>query len=115
MRKIIISGCNGHMGRAVARLCALDPDLEVAAGIDILGQPGDGFPVFPSPAACAVQADVLVDFSHPPPWRDCWSSASNNASLRFWPPPVIPRSSWTGSARPPCRFPFSAPPTSPWG
>ena len=65
MRKIIISGCNGHMGRAVARLCAQDQELEIAAGIDLLGQPGEGFPVFPSPAACSVQADVLVDFSHP--------------------------------------------------
>ena len=65
MRKIILSGCNGHMGRTVAGLCALDPELEVAAGIDVLGQPGEGFPVFSSPAACTPRADVLVYFSHP--------------------------------------------------
>lgn len=65
MQKIIISGCNGHMGRVVAEICAADPQVEVAAGIDILGQPAEGFPVFSSPAACTVEADVVIDFSHP--------------------------------------------------
>ena len=65
MQKIIISGCCGHMGRVVADICANDPDVEVSAGIDLLPQPMDGFPVFPSPAACAVRGDALIDFSHP--------------------------------------------------
>lgn len=65
MRKIIISGCCGHMGRVVADICASDPDVEVAAGIDLLPQPMDGFPVFSTPAACDVEADAVIDFSHP--------------------------------------------------
>lgn len=65
MQKIIISGCCGHMGRVVADICANDPDVEVSAGIDILPQPMDGFPVFPSPGACTAEGDVLIDFSHP--------------------------------------------------
>ncbi len=65
MQKIIISGCCGHMGRVVADICANDPDVEVSAGIDILPQPTDGFPVFPSPAACTAPGDVVIDFSHP--------------------------------------------------
>lgn len=65
MQKIIISGCNGHMGRVVADICATDPQVEVVAGIDILGQPNPNFPVFSSPAACDVEADVVIDFSHP--------------------------------------------------
>lgn len=65
MRKIIISGCCGHMGRVVADICANDPETEVAAGIDLLPQPMEGFPVFASPAACNVAADALIDFSHP--------------------------------------------------
>ena len=65
MRKIIISGCCGHMGRVVAGICANDPDVEVVAGIDLLPQPMDGFPVFSTPAACAVEADAVIDFSHP--------------------------------------------------
>ena len=37
MLKIIVSGCNGHMGRVVAGLCAADPQAEVVAGFDGLG------------------------------------------------------------------------------
>lgn len=65
MQKIIISGCCGHMGRVVADICANDPDVEVSAGIDLMPQPTDGFPVFSSPAACAAEGDVVIDFSHP--------------------------------------------------
>ena len=36
MLKIIISGCNGHMGRVVESLCNTDPQVEVVAGFDVL-------------------------------------------------------------------------------
>ena len=65
MQKIIISGCCGHMGRVVADICNNDPDVEIAAGIDLLAQPMEGFPVFSTPAACHVEADAVIDFSHP--------------------------------------------------
>ncbi len=65
MQKMIISGCCGHMGRVVADICAADPVVEVSAGIDILPQPMEGFPVFSSPAACTAEADAVIDFSHP--------------------------------------------------
>ena len=65
MRKIIISGCCGHMGRVVANICNDDPEVEIAAGIDLLAQPMEGFPVFSTPAACTVEADAVIDFSHP--------------------------------------------------
>lgn len=29
------------------------------------GRPLDGFPVFTAPSDCAVEADVIIDFSHP--------------------------------------------------
>ena len=51
MLKIIISGCNGHMGRVVASLCAADPQVEVVAGFDVMGSTDREFPVFSSPAA----------------------------------------------------------------
>lgn len=53
------------MGRAVAEICAADPDVEVSAGIDILPRPMEGFPVFSSPAAVAAEGDAVIDFSHP--------------------------------------------------
>jgi len=66
MLKVLISGCNGHMGRTVVQLCRETEDVEVVGGFDLLGQQENGdFPVWSSPAACTVQADVLVDFSSP--------------------------------------------------
>jgi len=65
MRKIIISGCNGHMGRVVGALCEADPDLEIAAGFDVLGAADREFPVFSSPAQFTGEADAVIDFSSP--------------------------------------------------
>ncbi len=65
MLKIMISGCNGHMGRVVESLCAADPNVETAAGFDVIGPTDREFPVFSSPAQCTVQADAVVDFSSP--------------------------------------------------
>ena len=65
MTKLLISGCNGHMGRVVADICAEDPDVEVAAGFDLLGAGDRPFPVFSSPAQFTGQADALIDFSSP--------------------------------------------------
>lgn len=65
MLSLVISGCNGHMGRAVEDIARAEPDIHVAAGFDILG-PGDrDFPVFSSPAQYSGPVDVVVDFSHP--------------------------------------------------
>lgn len=65
MLKIIISGCSGHMGRVVASLCETDPDLEIAAGFDVLGAADREFPVHTSPSQFAGQADAVIDFSSP--------------------------------------------------
>ena len=65
MLKIIISGCNGHMGRVVASLCAADPQVEVAAGFDVLGSNDGDFPVYASPAQFTGKADAVIDFSSP--------------------------------------------------
>lgn len=65
MLKVLISGCNGHMGKVVAEICRETEDVEVAAGFDLLGQENEDFPVFSSPAAYSGQADALIDFSSP--------------------------------------------------
>lgn len=65
MQKIIISGCNGHMGRVVAEICAGDSDVEVVAGFDILGQSNGSFPVYANPSLCDVEANAVIDFSSP--------------------------------------------------
>lgn len=65
MLKIIISGCNGHMGRVVESICNADPNVSVVAGFDLLGSTDRDFPVYTSPALFQGQADVVIDFSSP--------------------------------------------------
>ena len=65
MVRLIISGCSGRMGHAVEDICSAQPDLEIAAGFDILGGGERNFPVFSSPADFTGEADAVVDFSNP--------------------------------------------------
>ena len=65
MLDLVISGCNGRMGRVLEELCAAAPDLQIKAGFDILGPSDREFPVFANPAEFQEEADVVVDFSHP--------------------------------------------------
>ena len=65
MLKILISGCNGHVGRVVTDLCREAEDVEIAAGFDLLGREPEDFPVYSSPAAFKGKAHVLIDFSAP--------------------------------------------------
>ena len=65
MVKIIMHGCNGHMGQVVSGLVAQDPDSEIVAGVDISGEEKNGYPVFTNINACQVEADVVIDFSSP--------------------------------------------------
>ncbi len=64
VRKIIISGCNGRMGRVVESICASDPDVSVVAGFDVSLE-SRAFPVFVSPANFTGEADAVIDFSSP--------------------------------------------------
>ncbi|WP_209343444.1 4-hydroxy-tetrahydrodipicolinate reductase [Flavonifractor sp. AGMB03687] len=65
MLRLILSGCNGRMGRVVEHICAAQPDLEIAAGFDLLGTGDRDFPVYSSPADFKAEADALIDFSSP--------------------------------------------------
>ncbi len=63
MLRLVISGCNGHMGRVVSALCEADADMTVVAGFDLLGKANQAFPVFTSPCEFLGEADAVVDFS----------------------------------------------------
>jgi len=65
MLKVIISGCNGHMGRVVESLCIADPAIEVVAGFDVSTTYQHDFPVYASPSDFKGEADVVIDFSIP--------------------------------------------------
>ncbi len=63
--RIILSGCNGRMGRVVSGLCEKDPDANIVAGIDVTGGESGSFPVFTDINSCSTEADVIIDFSLP--------------------------------------------------
>lgn len=61
----MISGCNGKMGKVLAKVLAHQKDLSIVAGIDknIEGY-SHPFPVYTDVSSCKEKADVLIDFSH---------------------------------------------------
>lgn len=63
MVKIIMHGCNGHMGQVISGIVEKDPDVEIVAGIDIADQGKNSYPVFTDIDACQVEADAIIDFS----------------------------------------------------
>ncbi|MCI9546490.1 MAG: 4-hydroxy-tetrahydrodipicolinate reductase [Lachnospiraceae bacterium] len=65
MIKIIMYGCNGHMGQVISGLIKDDPEAEIVAGIDVVDDRDNGYPVFTDIQACDVDADVVIDFSSP--------------------------------------------------
>ena len=64
MIRVILSGCCGYMGRVLTEMIASEPDMEIAAGIDLIKKDDLGYPVFTDPSACDVPADVMIDFSN---------------------------------------------------
>ena len=64
MTKIIFCGCYGRMGGAVRQIIKDNPDMEIAAGVDIAEGTAE-FPVYKSIAEVKENADVIIDFSSP--------------------------------------------------
>lgn len=63
MVRIIMHGCNGHMGQVISGLVEQDPEAEIVAGIDIADQGKNSYPVFTDMKECQVEADAIIDFS----------------------------------------------------
>ena len=57
MVKIIMHGCNGHMGQVISGLVEKDPDAEIVAGIDVADQGKNSYPVYTNMEECQVEAD----------------------------------------------------------
>ena len=64
MTRVIMHGCNGRMGHAIAGLIEEDQDIEIVAGVDAFGESNYSFPVFKSMEECDVLADAVIDFSN---------------------------------------------------
>ena len=56
-------GCNGKMGQVITGLCKEDADVEIVAGIDVVDNRDNGYPVFTDIDTCDVEADAIIDFA----------------------------------------------------
>lgn len=65
MVRIIMNGCNGHMGRVISELVEKDENAEIAAGIDVADMKIYNYPVYTNVFDCDKEADVMIDFSSP--------------------------------------------------
>ena len=63
MVKIIMHGCNGKMGQVITDMVKNDDTAEIVAGIDVVDNRDNGYPVFTDIDACVVPADVIIDFA----------------------------------------------------
>ncbi len=63
MTRVIMHGCNGHMGQMITSLAKEDADVEIVAGIDLFDNKENGYPVFKSIGDCDVEADAIIDFA----------------------------------------------------
>ena len=63
MTKIIMHGCNGHMGQTISRIAEGMDGVEIVAGVDISGEQKNNYPVYTDISDCETEADVIIDFS----------------------------------------------------
>lgn len=63
MTRIIMHGCNGKMGQVITGICREDDNAAIVAGIDVIDNRQNGYPVFTDINDCNVDADVIVDFA----------------------------------------------------
>ena len=64
MTRIIMIGCNGHMGQVISDLVAADEDAVIVAGVDITEAKND-YPVYSKLTDVTEEADAIIDFSSP--------------------------------------------------
>ncbi|MDD2393656.1 MAG: 4-hydroxy-tetrahydrodipicolinate reductase [Eubacteriales bacterium] len=62
--KILLHGCNGHMGRVISESVKDSTKCRVVCGIDIDTTGRYDYPVFSSSSEVNVDFDVIIDFSH---------------------------------------------------
>ncbi len=65
MKRVILNGAGGHMGRAVARILAEEPECTLVGGVDPFVAGDGSFPIWKGfdEIPADVQADVVIDFS----------------------------------------------------
>ncbi len=65
MTRILLSGCNGRMGRAISEMCKKNQETTIVAGVDICTEQVFDYPVYDSFSEISEECDVVIDFSNP--------------------------------------------------
>ena len=79
MTKIAVTGACGKMGRVIADICRSRTDCNIIAGIDLMGEQYDSFPVVKKVFDLPEKPDVIIDFSHPSALPDLLSYCRMNS------------------------------------
>jgi 4-hydroxy-tetrahydrodipicolinate reductase len=56
-------GCNGKMGQVISEIVSNDETAKIVAGIDMIDNKLNEYPVFTDLNDCKVEADVIIDFT----------------------------------------------------
>ncbi len=75
MKKILLNGCFGRMGKVITEIVANSDACEICAGVDSFGKGTANFPVYKNINEVKESADVIIDFSHPSALSDLLSFA----------------------------------------
>lgn len=62
MTRIIMVGCNGHMGQVISQLVEADEQACIVAGVDI-SEGKNNYPVYANIREVKEEADAIIDFS----------------------------------------------------
>lgn len=65
MTRIIMCGCNGKMGQVISDIVSNDEAAEIVAGVDLVDNGTNSYPVYTSFKQIQEEADVIIDFSSP--------------------------------------------------
>lgn len=63
MINIMMHGCNGKMGQVINGIVAGMDNCQIVAGVDIVDNRENGYPVFTSIDDCDIRVDVIIDFA----------------------------------------------------
>lgn len=78
MKKILLNGCFGRMGKVITDIVSNSNSCEICAGVDSYGSGNADFPVYKNISLAKEKADVIIDFSHPDALSDLISYAKTN-------------------------------------
>lgn len=65
MKKIILNGCFGRMGKVITEIVNENSQCTICAGVDYYATGESDFPVYKTISQVKEQADAIIDFSNP--------------------------------------------------